>query len=381
MRYEKLICISPDSNNNKEYVMSENADGTFTVKYGRVGQTHQTDTYSMSKWQSKFNEKIKKGYIRVTELVSEVKSKDANLTGNQSIDFLLEKLLKASKQAFNATYRVAAASITQAQVNEVQSIINEINSILKVSDNVSDTHGLFVKLWTVLPRVIGNVKAALPKTIEQAKQMLDNEQDSINNAEVQQAFVSEGENKNILDNLGVSISEKLTDIPSDLKTYLSSNIRYVNGIYRVIKPELDQKFLDYVSNSKNQTTQFRYHGTKWRNGMAILQTGLRILGAKSSTYSGSMLGDAIYTSYEFQKSRNYSDGLMFVLNVHTGNPLMVKSYNDIKNYSYDELVTLGYDSVNADPGVDTGWKSLSYHEQTIYHESQHTFLYLLDVGY
>ena len=82
---------------------------------------------------------------------------------------------------------------------------------------------------------------------------------------------------------------------------------------------------------------------------------------------------------DFDKSRNYSDGLMFVLNVHTGKPLMVTDERHIKNYTWEDLQKLGYHSVNADPGVYTGWVRLQRHEQTIYREDQQTFMYILDV--
>lgn len=46
---------------------------------------------------------------------------------------------------------------------------------------------------------------------------------------------------------------------------------------------------------------------------------------------------------------------------------------------WDDLQKLGYHSVNADPGVYTGWATLQRHEQTIYREDQQTFMYILDV--
>lgn len=378
MKYEKLICVDAAKNSNKEYEMKEKGDGTFDITYTRVGKTPGHDNQPMSKWNSKLNEKLRKGYTRITHLVTVEKGQDATLSGDASIDRLLTRLLNASKQAFTSTYRVAASAITQAQVDAVQGILNDITDTLKVNDDVYAVHPKFVQLWTVLPRTMSNVSWHLPNNIERAKEQLAQEQDNIDNANVQKAFVSSGENLGLLDNLGIQLSPKLTDVPQDLKNFLGSSWHKVNGVYRLSKPSLDERFQSFVQSATDKTIEYRYHGTKWRNGMAILQTGLRILGSKSATYSGSMLGDAIYTSKDFNKSYNYSDGLMFVLNVHTGKSLNITKHSDVRDYSWDELQKLGYHSVNADPGLYTGWVTLQRHEQTIYNEQQQTFMYILE---
>jgi len=378
MRYEKLIFVDPEKNSNKEYEMREKGDGTFDITFTRVGKTPQHDNQPLRKWDSKLNEKLKKGYRRITDLVTEVKSSSAKLSGEPTIDFLLEKLLRASKEAFSSTYRVSASSVTQAQVDEVQKLINLATQFYKQSD-LDKTNKYIVDIWHVLPRTMSNVRDYLPKNLDRAGFVLAQEQDNIDNANVQKAFVSSDGDKDILQNLGITISPKLDLIPVELAAFLGINGQQVNAIHAISKPILDERFTNWVNQATDKTTSLRYHGTKWRNGMAILQTGLRILGSKSSTYSGSMLGDAIYTSTDFNKSYNYSDGLMFVLNVHIGKPLMVTEEKHVKKYTWEDLQRLGYDSVNADPGVHTGRVRLQRHEQTIYNAEQQTFLYLLDL--
>lgn len=379
MKYEKLIFVDAEKNSNKEYEMREKGDGTFDITFTRVGKTPQHDNQPMKRWDSKLNEKLKKGYKKITHLVTVVETQDAALSGDASIDAFLTRLLESSKNAFKQTYRVSAAAITQLQVDAVQEVINKINDLLKVNDDVTATHSLFIELWHILPREMSDVRWYLPKSIDGAKITLAQEQDNIDNANVQKFFVSTGENLGLLDNLGIEISPKLVAPPQDLLDFMGSKWVNVKGVYRVSKPSLETRFKAFVDTASDKTTSLRYHGTKWQNGMAILQTGLRILGSKSATYSGSMLGDAIYTSRDFDKSRNYSDGLMFVLNVHTGKPLMVTEERHVRNYTWDDLQKLGYHSVNADPGVYTGWVRLQRHEQTIYREDQQTFMYILDV--
>ena len=69
----KLICVTAD-NHNKFYYMEDLNNGTFKVTYGRVGNSERIVIYPISDWDKKYNEKIKKGYIDVTEKISAIKS-------------------------------------------------------------------------------------------------------------------------------------------------------------------------------------------------------------------------------------------------------------------------------------------------------------------
>ena len=56
-----LVKVDPDANNSKYYKMIPNG-GSFKVEYGRLGNTNfQTAKYSISQWNKKYKEKIKKG--------------------------------------------------------------------------------------------------------------------------------------------------------------------------------------------------------------------------------------------------------------------------------------------------------------------------------
>ena len=48
--------------------MNENDNGTFTVNYGRVGSRASVATYNMHQWDSKYREKVNKGYKDQTHL-------------------------------------------------------------------------------------------------------------------------------------------------------------------------------------------------------------------------------------------------------------------------------------------------------------------------
>jgi len=66
-----LVKVEPNANNNKFYRMLPLGD-SFKVEYGRIGVGgFQTSQYSMSQWNKKLNEKLKKGYVDQSRLVAE----------------------------------------------------------------------------------------------------------------------------------------------------------------------------------------------------------------------------------------------------------------------------------------------------------------------
>lgn len=69
-----LVMVTTN-NNNKYYRMIPHGD-TFEVEYGRVGASCQHASYSMSQWNKKYNEKIKKGYVDQTHLVQDLIQKE-----------------------------------------------------------------------------------------------------------------------------------------------------------------------------------------------------------------------------------------------------------------------------------------------------------------
>ena len=65
MRYAYLE--NTTGGHNKFYEMIEDSHGkTFTVKYGRIGNSPQTTQYDIGQYFKKYDEKIAKGYVDLT---------------------------------------------------------------------------------------------------------------------------------------------------------------------------------------------------------------------------------------------------------------------------------------------------------------------------
>lgn len=61
-----LVMTNAGANNNKYYHMVPHGD-VFDVYYGRIGASEQHASYPISKWNTKYNEKIRKGYTDQTQ--------------------------------------------------------------------------------------------------------------------------------------------------------------------------------------------------------------------------------------------------------------------------------------------------------------------------
>lgn len=63
-----LFFVDAINNHNKYYRMSNNGDGTFTAEYGRIGAHGQLKQYPMSRWNTVYDQKIRKGYVDQTDI-------------------------------------------------------------------------------------------------------------------------------------------------------------------------------------------------------------------------------------------------------------------------------------------------------------------------
>ena len=118
-----LIMVTSD-NHNKFYNCEPNSDGTFTVKYGRVGGHESTKIYPMSKWDSQINSKLKKGYVSQTHLMTDVieNSKEEESTEgkdkfsiieNKSVRDIIKRLYDFANKVVQSAYKVKSSVVTQ----------------------------------------------------------------------------------------------------------------------------------------------------------------------------------------------------------------------------------------------------------------------------
>ncbi|MEP0826162.1 MAG: hypothetical protein HRF40_11815, partial [Nitrososphaera sp.] len=332
--------------------------------------TTQTATYPYSKWSSKYNEKIRKGYKDVTDLVSvKVEEKKQEKETFAAIkDRLVNEFLNLMKsytdKLVKATYSVKAEAVSQKQVDEAQKLIDEINAMdAKLVSNINQK---LTELYMVIPRYMGHVRDYLLPNISLAKHM-QQEQDNLDAMAAQVSMIKPKTKKELtaekkkaqtlLDKLGITNMKECSGVPKEVEYLIKQNHgRKVNAIFELEKPAEDAIFESWMKKQKNKSTRILIHGTRCTSVIPILEIGLKIRPTGNFQFSGKAYGDGNYFSEHMQKSLGYTgydaDKVILVYEVHTGNPFTYDGWfrGNYFPLNYKELSSRGYDSTYVKAG-------------------------------
>lgn len=379
----ELILVSSE-NNNKYYRFQDLDNGTFKVEYGRVGVTSINEVYPISRWDSKYKEKIKKGYRDVSDLKAQ--TIDGKVTFNSTdVEHFYNTFLKYTKESVRRNYTIQVGAVTKLMVDEAQGLINELSK----AQLTEDFNKFLVQLYTVLPRRMGNVKDHLAPMIGSHKddtrifnKIITSEQDVLDSLSSQIITNLVSGDQNIEDLLGVKI--QLVENPDWLKTLINptnSSKHRPYKIYKLVHKARTEIFNTWLDKQDNKNCELLIHGTRNPNIFSILKSGL-ILRPTNAVISGAAYGEGIYHSAHTDKSLGYtgydSDKIFLIQNVHMGNPYVYEGwYRDGKAISrqqmrYDYLKSIGHDSLYVKPG-----DGLRNSEYIVYNQQQTNTEYLL----
>ncbi len=429
LRYAKLIHVSVDNgktdNSNKVYIMEELSDGRIKCEYGRVGKSLTTEYKPSSKWSSVLKQKLSKtkGYTDVTELT--VTKEEIPQTSESSTDdridaikdslvkVLIEQLMGYANQSIKKNYKVTQEAVSEKQVEAAQDVLNNISSLVKIGVNIKEVNDLLLKLYTVIPRKMDNVKNHLMEgitdksTLEKAQRLLENEQSTLDTMSGQVQLIKqqretaaeslkEVETKTkkkksitILDQIGLTIEvENDKDTLELIKKLLGSNANQMKKVFKVVNNKTQSKFDIHMKNVEVKKKRLYWHGSRNENWFNILQTGL-LIRPSGAVHTGSMFGDGIYFADKAQKSIGYTSlsgsywarggdnkAFLALFDVHLGKQKEILHHtSSCYSLSKKVLEKEGYDSVFAKGGAD-----LRNNEYIVYNPAQCTVSHLIEIG-
>ncbi len=406
-----LIKVEPGANNNKWYRMTEKGDGTFLAEYGRVGGHTATEIYPMSKWDSKYKEKIssRKGYVDKTHLFTEEIVKDQGKSTiteitNKVVAQLVKELQSYAKVSVQKNYIVSSEKVTQKMVDEAQVFVNEITNMLTIGQDIEPLNKVLIELFQVIPRKMAHVKDYLfqgdsidnATALASAQQLISQEQATLDvmagqvsmhdKTDVQTAQPSA---LTILDAMGLIIIEApKTDIPL-IKDLMGPNANQFKRAYQVTNKRTQERFDKALKKFDNKKVELFWHGSRNENWWSIMDKGW-MLRPTNAVLNGSMFSKGIYWANKFQKSLGYTShkgsywangnadkAFLSLAQVHVGSQLHIYKHEPYcYNINTQFLKSKGnYDSVYAHGGAD-----LRNDEFIIYTEPQCTIKYLVEVG-
>lgn len=399
IRPRYLVMVTASDNNNKFYKMIPHGD-TWTAEYGRVGGGGQRRQYSIRQWKSKYNEKIRKGYVDQTDLVEDLiqvekpKSSEYRDIENKAIAEIVDRLQAMAKRAISENYTISANRVTQAMVDEAQNILT---SLLNIKD-LDEFNEVLLKLFTTIPRKMGNVQFYLAKTMDNAAEIIKREQDLLDvmSGQVVQRQVTEeavddtqkSENT-ILEQLGLVFEECTADDIARIKMALGSCVDKFHKAWKVTNLKTQKRFDEFVGVNNIQNTKLLFHGSKNENWWSIINTGL-VLKPTNAIITGKMFGYGIYYAPKAQKSLGYTSlsgsywargssnsGFMALMDVAYGKPYDVHSFDSkYYNFNYEALQRAcpGANCLHAHEG-----SMLRNDEIIVYKEDQCTIKYLIEL--
>ena len=397
-----LIFVSAD-NHNKYYNLFPEGN-QFKVVYGRVDSTKTERYYPMSKWASQINNKIKKGYIDVTDLkkdlVEEISSANPESPykeiENAAIRAIVEKLQSLARETIRKNYTVKASSVTQDMVNAAQKIIDTLANSCSTVEEFNDN---LLKLFTVIPRKMGNVRDYLANNPEDFSQIISKEQDLLDVMRGQIYVKPDNEptepvekkQQTILEELGLEMEEATADDVALIKTLMNESAGKFRKAWRAKNLKTQDRFDKFVAENDIKDTRLLFHGSRSENFWSIIKTGL-VLRPTNAVITGKMFGYGCYYAPKCAKSIGYTSlsgsywahggnntAYMALFDVAYGTPYDVYSF-DSKYYNLDynrlQQFKPGANCLHAH--ADRGM--LRNDEIVVYKEDQMTIKYLIEIG-
>lgn len=387
MKKVKMICVTPN-NNNKFYNMEEVGDGTFKVEYGRVGAEPTRLTYQMYDWDKKYREKLKKGYVDISESLSQDIRKSELDIDNDDVRDLISFLMKCAKQSIKSDYEISLDNVSQIQINKVQEILDKLSQSTNLT--LSEVNEMLRTMYTTIPRKMYDTRQFFLNNnnfnSQHVLELLQDEQKRLDTlkSQVKLNETSKDTSKITLETLGfqcVLADDKDKDFIRENTDFKLKNHR----VFKITNPETEKVF-----NPNHLKTKLLYHGSRNENFLSILQTGLKIRPAGVAT-TGSMFGNGIYAANKARKSIGYTSlkgsywasgssnkAYLAIFEFATGKEWRIL---DNSSYSYwmgrideKQVKDNHCDSVFARGGAD-----LRNDEYIIYNSNQCTIRYLIEL--
>ncbi len=397
-----LIMVTT-ANNNKYYNCFPEGD-QFRVEYGRVDATKTTAYYPMSKWNSQINSKLKKGYQDVTDLkrdlVEEISSANPESPyreiENETIRLIVEKLQNLARDTIRKNYTVKASAVTQDMVDVAQKIIDELANN---SATVDEFNANLLKLFTVIPRKMGDVRNYLADKADDFAKIITKEQDLLDvmrgqiyvKPEIEPVTTIEKKQQTILEELGLVMEETTRDDVALIKTLMNESADKFRKAWRVTNLRTQERFDKFVKENGIKDTRLLFHGSRSENFWSIMKTGL-VLRPTNAVITGKMFGYGVYYAPKCAKSIGYTSlsgsywahggnntAYMAIFDVAYGTPYDVYNF-DSKYYNLDYNKLQQFKSganclhAHADRGM------LRNDEIVVYKEEQMTIKYLIEIG-
>lgn len=397
-----LVMVSATNNNKYYNLFPENNE--FRVEYGRIDATKTITRYPINKWESQIKNKLKKGYVDVTDLkqdlVEEISSTNPDSPykeiENKAIKTIVDKLQSLAKDTINRNYTVKASAVTSDMINAAQTTINELANN---NSSVEEFNDILLKLFMIIPRRMGNVADYLASSKDDFGKIISKEQDLLDVMKgqvyikpiVEASSPVDKKDKTILEEFGLVFEEVNKNDVALIKTLMNESANKFRNAWKVTNLQTQERFDKFVKDNNITNTKLLFHGSRSENFWSIIKTGL-VLRPTNAVITGKMFGFGCYYAPKCAKSIGYTSlsgsywarggsnvAYMALFDVAYGVPYNVYEFNS-KYYdlTYDKLQKFQPGANCLHAHADKGM--LRNDEIVVYKEDQMTIKYLIEIG-
>lgn len=386
----KMKCVT-GKNNNKYYDVYLSPEGDVYGDSGRIGSSKVIYFYpngGQRKFDSIVKAKLhpKKGYTDVTHLssVEVVEQKgDFAPVSDAIINGFVTALRGYTGAHVKANYRIGSEAVTQAMIDQAQSLLNLLVDI----KDVQMFNNQLINLYITIPRQMGHVQDHLIKNIDEANELLEKEQATLDTMASQVALdaaqakpkVESSPMQTALDAIGVSISHPTDDDVYKVRQLMGPDQGGIDSIYRVKNNVTESRMRKWMTRQKHKDTTLLWHGSKNPNWWPILDVGLLI---RPTASNGRAFGNGLYFANQASKSLgyvSYGTAHLALFEVHTGNAYKLRERTRSQWYrkcDYEWLQNKGeHDALHA----VAGGSFLRNDEIIVYRNAQATIKYLVKI--
>lgn len=387
-----LVMVT-EGNNNKYYNIELVGDCVH-IRRGRIGQKEIIETPlsgGLLSFEKRKNEKIKKGYVDITELksIAVVKGFDYKGLSNEGKK-LYDLLLMKSRHFVAETF--ISSEFSPCQMDRIEGVLRLLKGKVYNDKGVSD---LILSLFRISPRKIKSVPHYIKEVLLDSKsfnEFLVKEDDVLENIKISvSSTIALSGGSSALDFIELESIEILSDKKELIRVYELMD-RYekfsdrIVNVYKVTSRLSEIPYQDHLKKYGNSEKLF-FHGSRTENWFSILKTCLTT-SPKNVSIAGKMFSEGIYFADKFKKSRGYTSisdsywskgtdktAFMGVYAVNMSKPFIIKKHESwmTTKLNLDFLTKKGYRTVHAKGGYD-----LMNDEFVIYENNACTIRYLIE---
>lgn len=292
--------VQTTSDNHNRYYRMIPMGSFFIAEYGRVGAPAVKRRYPMAVWEKRIEEKLAEGYMDQSSLYELKKESPVTYRkiGDQDVERLVMALLRCAGKFFKENYKVSIENVTGRMVEEAEKCL----FTLQTETSVDGFNQGLLRLYSVIPRKMQDVREHLLKDMGHSQDVLETEYQMLNLVKGQKRVeCRKNDEKNILDAHGLRIRPcNAIELDEIYKLLGKESRKRLDKAFRVTNLRTEKDFRSYCE-AVDADEYLYFHGSKSAYWWDILTMGLSCKKAAIGMY-----GRGIYFANRAKKSIRYT---------------------------------------------------------------------------